>query len=247
VRTRADVDALAPRPVDEVVPFVGEAIRLLRRELDGRTPVLGFCGAPFTLAAYLAEGHGRDGFGAVQTMRHREPATLVRLLEKLAAMSADYLALQIRAGAQAVQIFDSWVGLLSAEDYRTLVLPSLRELVSRTRAHGVPVIYFAQGASHLLEDAARTGADVLGVCWRTSLAEVRSRIGERITLQGNLDPHALLSSPEHVGERARAVLESAGHGGAHVFNLGHGILPETPLAAVETLVETVHTHARSLT
>ncbi len=246
VRTRADVDGLVPRPVAEVVPFVGEAVRLLRRELDGRTPVIGFCGAPWTLAAYLAEGEGREGFGAVKEMMARDPGTLERLLDRLATLMSEYLNLQIHSGAQAVQIFDSWAGILSPADYRRFALPAARKLVAGLdRAH-VPVIYFAVASGHLLEDSLGTGADVLGLCWRTPLDEARRRTGARVALQGNLDPHALLGPPEHVRARALEVLEAAGDGPGHIMNLGHGILPGTPIASVEALVETVESRAKRL-
>ncbi len=239
IRTRADVEALVPRPSEQAVGYVGEAVRLLRRELDGRTPVIGFCGAPFTLAAYLCEGRSREGFGAVKALMARDPATFTLLLEKLADQMADYLNLQIRSGAQAVQVFDSWAGLLSPEDYRAYVLPSLQRLVRGVRRDGVPVIYFAVAGGHLLEDTLAIGADVLGLCWRTPIAQARRRTEGRVALQGNLDPHLLFAPPDAVRERALAVLESAGGTPGHIFNLGHGILPETPIASVEALVETV--------
>ena len=239
LRGRAEIEALVPRPVAEVVPYVGEAVRLLRRELEGKLPVIGFCGAPFTLAAYLTEGENREGFGHVRTMLHRDPATLALLLDRLADLMTEYLDLQIRAGAHAVQIFDSWAGLLSPADYRAFALPPLQKMLRTLRREGVPVIYFAVAAGHQLEAAAESGADVLGVCWRTPLADARRRTGGALALQGNLDPHALFGSPEHVRTEALAVLDSAGDAPGHVFNLGHGILPETPLASVEALVEAV--------
>ncbi|MEK7824594.1 MAG: uroporphyrinogen decarboxylase [Candidatus Eisenbacteria bacterium] len=239
LRTAADIDALRPRPIAEVTPFVGEAVALLRRDLAGKTPVIGFCGAPFTLAAYLAEGEGREGFVQVRALLHRDPAALTRLLEKLSALMSDYLNLQIAAGAQAVQIFDSWAGLLSPADFRAFALPAVRRLIQGLARDGVPVIYFAPAAGHLLEDAASLGADVVGVCWRTPISEARARTGGRVALQGNLDPAVLLATPEAVRARVLAVLEDAGERPGHIMNLGHGILPETPIASVEALVETV--------
>ncbi len=239
LRTRADVEALTPRPAAEVTPYVADAVRLLRRELDGRTPLIGFCGAPFTLAAYLVEGRGNGEFAGVRRMMMSEPETFTRLLDRLARQMADHLNLQIDAGAQAVQIFDSWAGLLSPEDFRAYVLPALQLLVRGLRRDGVPVIYFAVGGGHLLEDALGIGADVLGLCWRTPIAEARRRTGGRVALQGNLDPHALFAPPDEVRRRAVAVLESAGGLPGHVFNLGHGILPGTPIPSVEVLAETV--------
>jgi uroporphyrinogen decarboxylase len=245
VRTRARVDALSARSMEEAVPFVGAAVALLRRELSGRTPVIGFCGAPFTLAAYMVEGEGRQGFGAVKTMMLREPATLHRLLDVLADGMADYLSFQIRSGAQAVQVFDSWAGILAPADYRRFALPAVQRLVRGVRRSDEPVIYFAPAAGHVLEVASTTGAEVLGVCWRTPLDEARRRTGGHVALQGNLDPHVLLAGPDVVRARADEVLDAAGDAPGHVMNLGHGILPETPIASVEALVETVAARVRN--
>ena len=239
LKTSADIAALVARPLGEVVPYVGEAVALLRRELDGRVPVIGFCGAPFTLAAYLTEGRGHDGFPAVRALRAADPNALESLLEKLAQLMAEHLNLQIAAGAQAVQVFDSWAGILSAADYSRFALPAVRRLIGGLRHAGVPVIYFAPAADHLLELAATSGADVVGVCWRTPLDAARRRTGGRVALQGNLDPAALLAPPVQVRERALAVLETAGDERGHIMNLGHGVLPETPLASVEALVAAV--------
>ncbi|HEU4365446.1 MAG TPA: uroporphyrinogen decarboxylase [Candidatus Krumholzibacteria bacterium] len=239
IRTRAQVNALSAAPMEEVVPYVGQAIALLRRELDGKVPVIGFCGAPFTLAAYMVEGEGRQGFGEVKKMMFREPSTLTHLLEKLADGMADYLNFQIRSGAQALQIFDSWAGILSREDYRAFALPAVQRLVRGVKRGDAPLIYFAPAAGHTLVDAIETGADVLGVCWRTPLDEARRLTDGRVALQGNLDPHVLFAAPAAVREKAGAVLDAAGDAPGHIMNLGHGILPETPIASVEALVETV--------
>jgi len=243
IRTRAQVDALELRPAAETVPFVADAVRLIRRELDGRTPLIGFCGAPFTLAAYLVEGRGREGFGAVKTLLYREPATLEHLLDKLAMAMTDYLRLQVSAGAQAVQIFDSWAGLLGLESYTQFALPYVKAIVDGVRPLGVPIIYFVNAGPHLLEAAATAGADVLGVCWRTPLDEAARRVGPGIALQGNLDPHALFATPAEVARRADDVLRRMAGRDGHIMNLGHGILPETPIASVEALISTVHEFA----
>jgi uroporphyrinogen decarboxylase len=244
IRTRAQVEALTLRPAAEVVPYVAEAVRMLRRELDGRTPLIGFCGAPWTLAAYLVEGRGKEGFSAVKTMLYRDPATLGRLLETLAAGMADYLALQIRAGAQAVQIFDSWAGLLGPAAFRQFSLPFVRHIVDEIRPLGVPIIYFVNAAPHLLEIAAESGADVLGLCWRTPLDEAARRVGPSVALQGNLDPHVLFAGADVVRREATAVLDRVAGRPGHIMNLGHGIMPETPVASVEALVEAVHGYAQ---
>jgi uroporphyrinogen decarboxylase len=241
VRTRAEIEALRSPAMSEAVPFVGQAIAILRRELEGKTPVIGFCGAPWTLAAYLCEGRGSKDFGEVRTLLYQEPRSLKLLLEKLADAMADYLSFQIRSGAQAVQIFDSWAGLLSPSDFDEVVLPALRRMVAKVKAaHDVPVVYFATAAGHLLDRAATSGADVLGICWRTPIDDARRVTGGRVALQGNLDPHAMLAGPEAVRVRARQVLASANGAPGHIMNLGHGILPETSIASVHALVETVH-------
>ena len=239
LRSSEEIAALRPRPVAEVVPYVGDAVALLRRELSGRVPVIGFSGAPFTLAAYLTEGHGHDGFPAIRALRAADPVALGTLLDTLSVMVTEHLELQIAAGAQAVQIFDSWAGILSPADFAAFALPAVRRVIRGLRRDHVPVIYFAPAAGHVLELAATTGADVLGVCWRTPLDAARRRTGGRVALQGNLDPATLLAPPARVRERALAVLDEAGDEPGHIMNLGHGILPGTPVASVEALVAAV--------
>ncbi|MEZ5291722.1 MAG: uroporphyrinogen decarboxylase [Vicinamibacterales bacterium] len=239
VRTREAVDRLTLRPVEETVPFVGEAVALLRRELDGRTPVIGFCGAPFTLAAYLVQGEGKEGFGALKALLYREPATVEALLEKLATLMTAHLRFQIRSGAQAVQLFDSWAGLLDPASYERFALRWVRNIVRDVADLGVPVIYFVNGAPHLVEAAAASGAGVLGVCWRLPLDRVAAAAGDGVALQGNLDPHALFAPPDVVRRLTADVLARVAGRRGHIMNLGHGILPETPIESVEALIETV--------
>ena len=202
----AQVEALQARPAAEAVPFVADAIRILRRELDGKTPLIGFCGAPFTLAAYLVQGEGKEGFGAIKRLMYHEPATLEALLEKLAQAMIDYLRLQIEAGVQAVQI--SIRGRAFSAAPTTCALPCRPCSRSSTgvRDLGVPIIYFINGAPHLIEAAASAGADVLGLCWRTSLDEAAARVAPEVALQGNLDPHVLFAEPRAIRERATDVL-----------------------------------------
>ncbi len=243
IRTRAQVEALSRRSAAETVPFVADAVGLLRRELDGKTPVIGFCGAPFTLAAYLVQGEGKEGFGAVKTMLYREPATLEHLLDRLSAAMAEYLALQIAAGAQAVQIFDSWAGLLAADVYERFALRWVRRIVDAVAPLGVPVIYFLNGGPHLLGQASNVGADVLGLCWRMPLDIAAAIVGPEVALQGNLDPHALFAAPDEVRRQADGILARVAGRPGHVMNLGHGILPDTPIASVEALVAAVQATA----
>jgi len=247
LRTAGQIDALTPRPAAEVVPYVADAVRLLRRELDGRTPLIGFCGAPFTLAAYLTEGHGSDSYPVLKTMMYREPATLERLLAKLADVMADYLTMQITAGAQAVQIFDSWAGIVGIDEYRRFALPYVTSIVRRIQPLGVPVIYFVNAAPHLIGSAATAGADVLGICWRTTLDTAAAIVGPDVALQGNLDPHVLFADPATVREQTHRILDRVDGRAGHIMNLGHGILPETPIASVESLIAAVHEHATCTT
>ncbi|HYB95184.1 MAG TPA: uroporphyrinogen decarboxylase [Vicinamibacterales bacterium] len=244
IRTREAVDRLHARPAAEAVPYVAETLRRLRRELDGRTPLIGFCGAPFTIAAYLVQGEGKDGFGALKRLLFEQPATVQVLLEKLSEAMADYVRMQIDAGAQAIQIFDSWAGILDPSDYRRYAMPAVAHIIDAVKERGVPAIYFLNGAPHLLELGASTCPDVLGVCWRTPLDDVARRVGPRIALQGNLDPHVLFGTPKMIRERVADVLQRVEGRPGHVMNLGHGILPETPIASVEALIDAVHDCSR---
>jgi uroporphyrinogen decarboxylase len=240
IRTRAQVVRLRAKPAAEAVPFVADAIRLLRRQLDGRTPLIGFCGAPFTIAAYLVQGEGKEGFSAIKRLMYREPATLEALIEKLCASMADYLRLQITAGVQAIQIFDSWCGILDDDAYRRFALPGVKHLVDAVKASGVPVIYFVNGAPHLIPSAVSVRPDVLGVCWRQPLDEIAAMAGPGIALQGNLDPHVLFAEAPEIRRRAADVLRRVEGRPGHIMNLGHGILPDTPTTSVDALVEAVH-------
>jgi uroporphyrinogen decarboxylase len=245
IRTRAQVDQLRAKPAADAVPFVADAIRLLRRELDGRTPLIGFCGAPFTIAAYLVQGEGKEGFSAIKRLMYREPATLEALIDKLCASMADYLRLQIDAGVQAVQIFDSWCGILDEAAYRRFALPGVRYLIDAVRERNVPAIYFVNGAPHLLRAAVEVKPDVLGICWRQPLDRVAEIAGPDIALQGNLDPHVLFADHSVVRASTADVLRRVEGRPGHIMNLGHGILPDTPIASVEALIEAVHVYGRS--
>lgn len=246
VRTREQVDRLQARPIEEAVPFVADTVQLLRRELDGRTPLIGFCGAPFTIAAYLVQGEGKEGFSAIKRLMYREPATLEALLEKLCVIMADYVRLQIDAGAQAIQVFDSWCGILDQAAYERFALPGVTLLLDAVRERGVPAIYFVNGAPHLLSSAVTAAPDVLGVCWRQPLDHVAAIAGPGIALQGNLDPHVLFADTATVRSAAADVMRRMDGRPGHIMNLGHGILPETPIASVEALIDAVHTFDRHM-
>ncbi|NOZ05435.1 MAG: uroporphyrinogen decarboxylase [Chloroflexi bacterium] len=238
IRRAADVTALRLVPPDESLPFVLEAIRLARRELEGKVPLIGFSGAPFTLASYAIEGGGSKNYTRVKALMYGEPDTWHLLMEKLTTAVGDYLAAQVEAGAQTLQLFDSWAGALSPSDYARFVLPYNRRVTERVRSTGVPFIYFSTGTSAMLPLTAQVGSDVVGVDWRIPLDEAWDAIGTDRGIQGNLDPALLATAPPSVVvAEARRILREAGGRPGHIFNLGHGVLPQTPLENVQALVE----------
>lgn len=240
VRSMADVKAIRITDPEETVPYVYEAIRILRRELEGRVPLIGFAAAPFTLATYMVEGQGSKNFSKVKGLMFSEPATAHALLEKITVATEKYLLAQISAGAQAVQLFDSWAGLLSAEDFREFGMPYARRVLDTLKDAGVPRIYFALNNAHLLDEIKDCGAEVVGMDWRMDLAEANRRLGGRYPLQGNLDPTVLLSgSSDTIRNKAREVVAAGRNLRGHIFNLGHGILPETPVEHAQALVQAV--------
>ena len=242
LRTSADIDSLSRFEPRQELGMVLEAIRLLRRELD--VPLIGFAGAPFTLASYAVEGgHSRD-FSRTKALMYGDPAAWHRLAALLASVASDYLRAQVEAGAQALQLFDSWIGALDAADYREFVLPHVQAIFDGLRGVGVPVIHFGTGTGHLLAVQREAGGDVIGVDWRTPLDDARWLVGDGAALQGNLDPTALLGPRERLLRRVDDVLARAAQLPGHVFNLGHGILPATPLDNVKAVVEHVHAAAR---
>ncbi len=239
IRSGRDVRGIRAIDPRSELDYVMETLGLVRRELEGRTPVIGFAGAPYTLASYVVEGgHTRD-YAHVKAFMLEDPATFARLMELLAEVVAGYLLAQIEAGAQAVQLFDSWVGWLAPYDYERLVLPHVRYVVDQVRGHGAPVIYFANGASGMLDLVGRAGADVYGVDWRVALDRAWEQLGD-VAVQGNLDPLALLGPPAAIEARVVDVLERAGGRPGHIFNLGHGLTPQVPPDHVKFLVDTVH-------
>jgi len=241
LRSHAAIERLRVRD-GEVAPFVADALRLVREELRDDAALIGFAGAPLTLAAYLIEGRGSKEFEHFRGFVRSEPAALHLLLERLTEMTIRYLRMQIAAGAAAVQLFDSWAGLHDLATYREFGVPYARRILDALADSGAARIFFALGASHLLEAIAELPAEVVGVDWRTDLRVARASVGER-ALQGNLDPAILLAPLDVVAREAGRVLE-AGRGGAHIFNLGHGIWQTTPTDTVAHLVDVVHTIAR---
>ena len=239
VRTAADVDRLRVFDPEEGLGYVMAALRLIRRELDGKTPLIGFAGAPFTLASYLVEGGKSSNYLLTKRLMYSEPEVWNRLMQKLSTVVRSYLQAQIRAGAQAVQLFDSWVGALSPSDYAEFIAPHVRSILQDLAPADVPVIHFGTGTSNLLELQRDAGGSVIGVDHRTPLADARRRLGPGVAVQGNLDPLLLFAPRELLTRRVAEVLE-AGGGVGHVFNLGHGIVPETPVDAVKLVADWVH-------
>jgi uroporphyrinogen decarboxylase len=242
IRTGADVDGLRTFRAADELGFVGEAIERFR-EAERERPVVGFAGGPFTLASYLIEGGASREYVETKRLLYSDPATFDRLLDRLTEVTIDYLTLQAQRGAGALQIFDSWVGALGPRPFEQHVLDRLRVLFDAVRPLHRPTIYFSTGSSHLLELMATSGADALGVDWREPLGRVRRRVGP-LALQGNLDPGALLGTSESLRREARAVLDELPDRRSHVFNLGHGVLPDTDPARVNELVEFVHAEGR---
>lgn len=241
IRSSADVDRLHRFDPADAIGFTGEILAALRREVGDRAAVLGFAGAPWTLASYLVEGGGSKSFAAIKQMMGRDPKTLERLLDLLADAVADTLSFQIASGAQAVQLFDTWAGELSLEDYRRWALPATMRTIDRIRRDGAPVILFVNGCAHILEAMAESGADVLSIDWRLPLSEARQRV-PRAVLQGNLDPGVLLGRPEEVGRRTRELVALT-EGRAHIVNLGHGVLPQTPIECAQAFFDAARSEA----
>lgn len=241
VRTAEDVAAL--REVEpEELGYVYEAVRLARRGLPSDIPLIGFAGAPFTVASYAIEGGSSRNFDKTKEFMYRHPDLWHEMMAKIARGTAAYLTRQIQAGAQAIQLFDSWVGNVGPEDYREFVLPHSRAVLQALPA-GIPRIHFGRGTATLLEGMAEAGADVVGVDFATSLEDARRRLGDK-PVQGNLDPAVLLTDRGYIRERARRVLEANGGRPGHVFNFGHGMLPQTPPDNVRFLIDTVHELSR---
>jgi uroporphyrinogen decarboxylase len=246
IRTAADLARLHVFDPSDATPFVCETIRRLRDQLND-TPLIGFAGAPFTTATYAIEGRTGKSFLETKKLLHREPETAHRLLGLIATATRAYLLAQVAAGAQAIQIFDSWVGVLAPEEWDEFVCSPTRDLVAAIKSAGVPVIYFPNGATTMLDRIARVGADVYSIDWRIPLGQARDRLraggAGTFALQGNLDPALLLAPPLRLRERIGKILEEGG-GSGHIFNLGHGIHPETPIENVELMVKTVRGYRR---
>jgi uroporphyrinogen decarboxylase len=240
VRSASDVEALRLVDPHTDLAFTLAAIRMVCRELDGKVPLIGFAGAPFTLASYLIEGSGSRHYIQTKQLMYHQPEVWHRLLDKLASVAATFLQAQIASGVQVVQLFDSWVGCLSPDDYRRYVLPHTKQVIEGLRDADAPVIHFGTGTAMLLEAMREAGGDVIGVDWRVPLDDAWQRIGYDVGIQGNLDPVALFAPLPEIEERVDDILQRAVNRPGHIFNLGHGILPETPFEHVQAVAERVH-------
>ncbi|MGB1580334.1 MAG: uroporphyrinogen decarboxylase [Nevskiales bacterium] len=244
IRSAADIDALGLPDAEDDLGYVMNAVRTIRKELDGKLPLIGFSGSPWTLATYMVEGESSREFSRVKGLAYSDPAAMEKLLSLLADAVRDYLNAQIRAGAQVVQIFDTWGGALSAEAYTRFSLAPMQRIIDGLiRDHDgrrVPVIMFTKGGGGWLEKMAETGADCLGLDWTVDIGSARQRVGSKVALQGNLDPTVLLSSPDVIRAEVKKVMQSFGAGRGHVFNLGHGIMQQVPPEHAGVLVDAVH-------
>jgi uroporphyrinogen decarboxylase len=244
LRTAGDIRNLPSPDIGESLGYVMDAISLTRRELDGKVPLVGFSGSPWTLATYMIEGGSSKSFSRAKKLIYQEPELAHLLLSKLAETVTGYLNAQIEAGAQAVQIFDTWGGALSAQAYKDFSLRYMAQIVAGLKRENegrkVPVILFSKGCNIQLDALADTGCDALGVDWTISLEEARGRVGDRVALQGNLDPSVLLADATVIRREVSETLESFGRGSGHVFNLGHGITPDVNPDNLAVLVNTVH-------
>jgi len=239
IRSRADIDKLAVPDPNRELRYVMNAIRLTRKNLNNRVPLIGFAGSPWTLAAYMVEGKGSKNFRSVKEMIYSNPKDAHALLDKLARTVASYLSAEIEAGAQAVQIFDTWGGILPPDEFREFSLRYIEQVLRLLKRNGAPTIVFCKDCGHSIEAIADTGCDVVGLDWSVDIAKARMMLGSYAALQGNLDPAMLYASPERIREGIKKVLEKFGKGSGHIFNLGHGILPDTPVENVKEFVKAV--------
>ncbi len=239
LRSRADIDKLPVPDPNSKLKFVMDAIRTTQKNLNNKVPLIGFSGSPWTLATYMVEGRGSKNFRHVKELIFSSPRDAHFLLDKLARSVALYLSAQIEAGAQAVQIFDTWGGILGQEEFEEFSLRYIRQVLSLVKTNGAPVIVFCKDCGHSLEKIADTGAAVVGIDWTVDIGKAREMVGSYAALQGNLDPTMLYSTPERIETGVKQILKKFGKGNGHIFNLGHGILPDTPVENVKVFVNAV--------
>ena len=243
LRSRADIEQLpVPDPADEL-RYVTDAVRLIKQELHGSVPLIGFAGSPWTLATYMVEGQSSREFARIKSLIYTDPAAAHTLLDKVTRATTAYLCAQIEAGVDLVMLFDTWGGALSHAAYHEFSLSYMRTILAGLPA-GVPTVVFTKGGGPWLESIAATGCSAIGLDWTVDIGDARRRLGDGITLQGNLDPAVMLTNPEVVAAQTRRIVDAMGSGGRHIFNLGHGITPEVPPEHVSVLVDTVHEHSR---
>jgi uroporphyrinogen decarboxylase len=239
IRSKSAIEKLQIPDPQEKLKYVMDAVALTRQRLNGRVPLIGFAGSPWTLAAYMVEGRGSRNFRSIKELVYSDPALAHVLLDKLAVATALYLNAKIAAGVQAVQIFDSWGGILPPDEFKEFSLGPIKKVLSLLHRNGVPVILFCKDCDHSLNEIAELGPDVIGLDWTTDLGKAREQIGSRVALQGNLDPIVLYAPPEIIRRNVVNLLEKFGHGPGHIFNLGHGILPDVPVEHAKAFVRAV--------
>jgi uroporphyrinogen decarboxylase len=244
IRNKSAVEKLIIPDTEEDMPFVPETIKILRKELENKVPLIGFSGAPFTLATYMIEGGTSKNFLNTKKMMFQYSGAFNYLMEKLTDTILSYLSAQIKAGAQAVQIFDTWAGILTPVEYKEFALPYVKKTISELKKEGVPVIYFVNDCAGILKEVRKSGADVTGIDWRIDISDAIKRLGKKMVVQGNLDPCELFLPKEKLEERIKDILWKGESAKGHIFNLGHGVLPETPVENVIAMVEAVHKYGK---
>ncbi|GAB6141834.1 uroporphyrinogen decarboxylase [Methylosoma difficile] len=247
LKNAADIEKLAVPDPEVELRYVMDAVRLIRKNLQGSVPLIGFSGSPWTLATYMVEGGSSKSFQKIKALMYEQPQLMHVLLDKLARSVADYLNAQIMAGAQAVMLFDTWGGMLTSEDYAEFSLRYAKQVraLLKTEVDGqkIPTILFTKGGGLWLEEMADAGYDALGLDWQTNIHQARLRVGDKVALQGNMDPVALYANPEVIAEKVKTILQHYGSGSGHVFNLGHGILPDINPEHVKAMVDAVHQYS----
>ncbi len=239
IRSSSEIEKLSiPDPYDKL-KYVMDALSLTKQNLEGSVPLIGFAGSPWTLATYMVEGKGKQEFKIIKELINERPKDAHKLLDKLARSAADYLSAQIESGANAVQIFDTWGGILPQEQFEEFSLRYIEQIIANIKRKDEPVIVFCKDCGHSLEAIANTGCDVVGLDWTIDIGEARKLIGDKVALQGNMNPHKLYEDEEIIRDEVKSILEKFGKGSGHVFNLGHGILPDVPVAHAKAFVNAV--------
>ncbi len=244
IRNKSAVERLNIPDIEEDLPFILDTIKILRKELENKVPLIGFSGAPFTLATYMIEGGTSKNFLHTKKMMFQNSGVFNYLMEKLTDTIISYLSTQIKAGVQAVQLFDTWAGILAPADYKKFAFPYIKRTISELKKDGVPIIYFVNDCAGILKEVRKSGADVIGIDWRIDIADAIKKLGKKIVVQGNLDPCALFLQKENLDERVKDILWKGEAAKGHIFNLGHGVLPQTPVENVIAMVEAVHTYGK---